>query len=267
MWPNLFLKTLRDMRGSLLWGVGMVVVSLWVVHLFSSFRNDETMQALDSFVKVLPPTLRGAWVMGIPDVTTFEGFARLQFLNYLPVLLSVVAIIEGSAGIASEEERRTIDLLMAQPIARWRVVVEKFAALVVVTYVIAALAGLGLVLGTRFVAVGLPWYRMLLAGTKAVPPALVVGALSLLVSAAMRRRRRAVIAGCVFVTASFFLNVFGLIAGPLKPWRHLSVFYPYSVNDPFASEVVTDAAIWLYAIAIVLLAVAVFAFKRKELGL
>lgn len=268
MLRNLFLKTIRDMLGSILaWGIGLAIVAAAVVYVFSSVRADVSLKSLDALIRGLSPMIR-AFIAAedIPSVTEFEGFIRLELLNYLPLLLAIFTIVEGSAAIALEEERRTIDLLMVQPLRRWRVVVEKFAALVVATYAIAALAGLGLVVGTRFVTVEPPWYRMMLATANAVPPALVVGALSLLGSCALRRRRHAAIVGAAFLAASFFLNVLGQIADIIEPWRRLSVFYAYSVSHPLTGDMITEHTIWLLAAAIVLVAAAVFAFGRKELA-
>ena len=145
-------------------------------------------------------------------------------------------------------------------------VVEKFAALVVAAYAIAALAGLGLVAGTRLVHVEPPWYRMMLATANAVPPALVVGALSLLGSCALRRRGHAVIVGAAFLAASFLLNVLGQIAEPISPWRKLSVFYAYAESRPLTGTMITDYTTCWLGVTIVLVAVAVFAFGRKELA-
>jgi ABC-2 type transport system permease protein len=236
-----------------------------VVFVFSSVRDDASLKSLDAIFQGLSPILR-AFVGDVPTVTTFEGFMRLELLNSLPLLLAVFAIIEGSAAIALEEERRTIDLLLAQPLRRWRVVVDKFAALMVSLYAVAVLAGLGLVAATRLVRVEPPWYRMMLATANAVTPALVVGAVSLLGSCALRRRRHAVILGAAFLLASFFLNALGHIAEPIKPWRKLSVFRAYSDSRPLTGDIITEHTVWLVAATAVLVAAAVFAFGRRELG-
>ena len=190
----------------------------------------------------------------------------LELLGYLPLLLAIFAIVEGSAAIALEEERRTIDLLMAQPISRWRVVVEKFAAIVIGAYGIATLTGLTLVAATRFVPVEPPGYRMVLATTNAVPPALVAGAVSLLGSCLLRRRRHAVILGATFLAASFFWNILGQTVELIRPWRKLSVFHAYSENPPLTGAMITPHTTWLIAATLLLVAAAVFAYRRKDLA-
>lgn len=266
---NVFRKTLRDLRGDILaWGMGLLALAAVVVYFFSSIRDNASLKAFDALLQGMSPFIR-AFIGGddIPSVTTFEGFMRMELLNYVPLLLAIFAIIEGSAAIVLEEERRTIDLLMAQPVRRWRVVLEKFAALTVAVYAIAAMTGLGLVVGTRFVPVEPPWYRLMLATANAVPPALVVGAVSLLASCALRRRLHAAVVGAAFLVASFFLNVLGLIVDPIKPWRTLSVFYAYSESHPLTGDVITDHTGWLLAATALLVAAAVFAFGRKDLAL
>jgi ABC-2 type transport system permease protein len=261
-----FRKSLRDLCGPILaWGVGLLLLAAVIVCLFSSVRDNGSLKSIDAIVQRLSPLLR-ATILDAPKVTDFEGFMSLEFFHYLPLFLAIFTIVEGSAAIALEEERRTIDLLMAQPIRRWRVVVEKFAALVAATYAIAGLSGLGLVAATRFVPVEIPWYRLMLAVANGAPPALVVGALSLLGSCAMRRRRHAAIVGAAFLVASFFLNVLGQIINALKPWRRLSVFYIGGESRPLTGDPVPEHAVWLLAATVLLVVAAVFAFRRKELA-
>lgn len=266
MRPNVFLKSLRDLYGPILaWGIGLLILAAVIVCLFSSVRDNGSLKSIDAIVQGLSPLIRAA-ILDVPSVTDFEGFMSLEFFHYLPLFLAIFAIVEGSAAIAMEEERRTIDLLMAQPVRRWRVVIEKFAAMVVALYAIAFLAGMGLVVATRFVPVEIPWYRLILAATNSVAPALVVGALSLLGSCGLRRRRHAAIIGAAFLAASFFLNVLGKIVNPLKPWRVMSVFYSHAESRPLTGDLVPDHALWLAAATVALVIVAVLAFGRKELA-
>ena len=266
--PNVFLKTLRDTRGSILaWGAGLAILAMVLVYVFSSIREDATLKNYDALIQGFSPVIR-AFIGGedIPSVTTFKGFMKLEFFSYLPLLLAIFMIVEGSAAIVLEEERKTIDLLLAQPLRRWRVVVEKFAAMVVAAYAIVGLIGLGLVAATRFVPVEPAWYRLMIATASAVPPALVVGALSLLGSCMLRRKRNAAIVGAVFLVASYFLNILGQIVPLIRPWRKLSVFYAYGASSPLTDDRVIYNTMWLLVITIFLVTAAVFAFGRKELA-
>ena len=107
---------------------------------------------------------------------------------------------------------------------------------------------------------------VILGAANAVPPALVVGALSLLGSCALRRRLHAAILGAAFLAASFFLNVLGQVADLIRPWRKLSVFYWYTANPPLTGEIVTPQIVLLAVVAAILVAVAAVAFGRKDLA-
>ena len=58
----------------------------------------------------------------------------------IPLLLIIATVSAGSAAVAGEEERGTLELMLSLPRARRRLVVERLAALV------AEAAGLGAVL-------------------------------------------------------------------------------------------------------------------------
>lgn len=268
MLPGVFRKTLRDLLGPVAaWGIGLAILAVAMVFVFSSVRDNGALQKWDAIVRGLAPAIL-AFVGGedIASVAEFEGFMRMELLNFVPAILAIFAVAEGSAAIAREEERRTIDLLMAQPVRRWRVVVEKFAAMAVGAYAIAATTGLGLLIATRVVRVEHPWHRLVLGAANAVPPALVVGALSLLGSCTLRRRLHAAILGGAFLVASFFLNVVGQVADLIRPWRKLSVFYWYTVTPPLSGEIVTPQIVLLAVVAAILVAAAAVAFGRKDLA-
>lgn len=46
-----------------------------------------------------------------------------------PMLIIILGIALGSDAIAGEEERKTMDLLLSNPISRSRIVLEKFLAM------------------------------------------------------------------------------------------------------------------------------------------
>ena len=79
------------------------------------------MKVLDS----LPPVIKN--LIGKNNfMATPEGFFNLQPFSILaPLLFIVFAVAKGSDATAGEEERGTLDLLLANPLPRRRVVAGK----------------------------------------------------------------------------------------------------------------------------------------------
>ena len=152
MLRNVFLKSLRDLgRAFFWWSLGLVGLVALMVSVYPSVRDNE---ALNKLVNDYPAALKGFVAFGGEiDYVSAAGYLGSELFSLMvPLLLLVAAIGAGARAIAGEEERGTLDLLLAHPMSRRRVALEKLAAL------IAEIVGLGIVLfaalevGSRAVA-------------------------------------------------------------------------------------------------------------------
>ncbi len=88
------------------------------------------------------------------DFTTLtltpEAFAAMELLVLWPLLIGIYAIFSG-IGIAREAERGTLDLLLAQPVKRYKVMITKFGVFVLGALLIAIASLLGLALGAGLI--------------------------------------------------------------------------------------------------------------------
>src|SRR5665811_1738184 len=63
-----------------------------------------------------------------------------------PILAILYAVSAGNAAVAGEEDRHTMDLLLADPISRTRLVLDKLGAMIIGILLITAVAGASLLL-------------------------------------------------------------------------------------------------------------------------
>ena len=263
MLRSIFLKTLRDLRGQILvWCLALGIPSAAVIAFFPSLQGATELQ---DFLRILPEPIQR--MIGDPSLmATLEGFLKMKlFDGSLPMLLSLFAIIHGAAAIAGEQERGTIDFLMAQPVSRPRVVLEKFAAIAAATVVIAAVISVGLVAGTLIAGLEADLGWLVLATFTLVPCALVFGALALVGSCVFRRPRHAMmLSGAVFGWSLFLQMLFPMTGAP-QPWRTLSVLYYGSASLPLGQGLQLGYVMVLLVLIVVLVGVSVWAFQRKEL--
>ena len=266
MLRNVFSKTLLDHRRALLfWGIGLIAYALYDTLFYPSISNvPELNRLLEEMPEALIRTLLGGQIV---DFTSPVGFFNTQlFFLMMPVLFLIFAIGFGSNAIAGEEERGTLDLLLSNPLPRWRVVVEKFAALVVSTMVLAIIFWLGLTIGVIAVDIDISLGRMAEATLSVVLLGLVFGTLALAVGCARGNRGLSIgVAGGLGV-AAYLLNSLGGLVEVLEPYRILSPFYHHSGNDPLANGLSLGHVGVLIGLTVVLLAVALITFERRDLA-
>jgi ABC-2 type transport system permease protein len=145
-------------------------------------------------------------------------------------------------------------------------VAEKFAALAVAAMVIILIILASVLIAVLIIGEDVAWGRWSLAILNMAPVILVFAAFAFCVSAATGRRRLAAGLSAILVVGSYFLNGLGKTVELLEPYRPLSVFYYYQ-----GGGVITEGLEWgnvglLLAAAVVLFAVALIGFQRRDVA-
>lgn len=263
MLRNLFLKALRDHRAAILgYGLGMGLYGFLVLLIFP------TMQGMEGFAKLLdqyPPALKSIFGMEGADFATLEGFMASYTFNFGPLILAVFSVNAAASAVAGEEEGGTLDLLLANPLPRWRLVVEKYGADVVALLAICLLMAAGLVIGVASVGADISSSALAATSLYVLPLTLFFGTVTLLASAFLRRRA-AVGVGLGLAIATYLWNGLAQLNSSLQPYRKLSPFFLYNPSEVLGGRVAWGDVGILLGLSALLLVVSLWAFRRKDLG-
>lgn len=125
---RLLLSELRLRRTSLVvWVVSVFALLAMIVAFYPEVRADPSLNSLYANMSRSMQALLGG-----SDLTSPTGYLNTQvFAFFLPAVLLVFGLGRGAASIASEEEERTLDLLLAQPVPRWSAYLQKAAAVAI----------------------------------------------------------------------------------------------------------------------------------------
>lgn len=265
MLRNIFLKTFYEhRRGLLWWAVGLMAYAGMIVGFYPSI---DKMPDVNRILEMAPKELMAAFVGDIRDITSPAGYLNSQIFFLLgPLLLLIFAVGQGSGGLAGEEERGTLDLLLANPVTRTRVVAEKLAALVVMTLGLAAMLWLGLAASAPLVKLEIAAGRMAEATLSSALLALVFGMLAAAVGAATGNRGLSLGIASGLTAITYLLNALAAAAKGLKPYRILSPFYYATAADPLANGLNWGHAAVLAALVALFAAVAWATFQRRDLA-
>jgi ABC-2 type transport system permease protein len=264
---NITLKTLWDRRRAIFWwSVGLLATAIYTDYFYPTVQKVSA--AYEQFLKNMPAALMASvGAAGGFDFTTPAGYLRTELYGMVvPLLFLIVTIGSGADAIAGEEERGTLDMLLANPVPRWRVVLEKFAALVIEIVIVALFFWLGLVIGGSLVKLALsPW--LILAGTtSAVLLAIAIGGLTLAIGCGTGSKGQAMAIASGIAFAAYLLESMAPVVRALQPYRPLSPFYYYMAADPLEKGLDPGHAAVLLALAAVFVALGVLAFQRRDLA-
>lgn len=253
---------LRQQRRAIAgWALALAAVSAIYVGFWPAMGGAE----LDELVAGLPEELVDG--LGYGAIGTPAGYLESTVFSLLaPALLLVFAIGFGARAVGGQEEDGTLELELTMPVARSRVLAERFLALVVqltvlATVVLVVVTGMVAALDMD-VAVG----NIAAAALGLFLLALAMGTISLAVGAATGCKAYGLAAGAGLAVTSFMANVLAPLLDGAAWLENVSPFAWYLGGDPLTEGIAVAGFGGLLAITLVALAIATPLFGRRDLG-
>lgn len=237
--------------------------SLAVLAVLVSLMFDGLQATMSDFSRSLPAGI--GELIGSADLGTPVGWIQAEMMSMLvPLVVVAVGVVMGVNAIAGEDARRTLGLLVALPVTRRRIVLEKAAAMAAGVVAVAALCWAGMAVGSAVAGLGLDIGNVTGAMVHVSLLGVLFGGIGLALGAAtsptvaLRTTLALVVAAYL---GEWLLRLDDRLAGfaVLSPWHYLSAAEPL-VNgaDPLHLAVLATGAVIAVGTAVPL-------FERREL--
>jgi ABC-2 type transport system permease protein len=216
----------RHLKGAVYLAVGLSLLGTMYVATFPSVSSGID---LDQFIEQMPEIFRE--LFNISTMNTVEGFLAAELYSIGWILLFGMYIAYGGATLIAEDvERGRMDLLLSLPVSRTRVVVEKFAALLVPVGLANLLVPVVVFAGTALVGYPVDPASLAAVHLLSVPYLLACAAVGLLLSVLVSRASVAQRGALVAVFALFLIESLTIVAG----YDWLGAVAPMRYYDPTA---------------------------------
>ena len=264
MFSSIYIKTLHERRKAIVfWSLGLFAFALFIGLLYPSIDDIEGFEALADDM----PDIFQALVGEINDITSPAGFLGAELYSLmLPLGLSILAIGFGASAVAREEETGTIELLLATPTSRTRIIIEKIAALATILLLAAAATWMGVALSTLLVDFDVSLVDAWWASVIAASLAFSFGLLALAITAWGGKRGLAVGVMAAFFTISYFGNTLAVMVEAIESMRYASLLYYYDGPGVVAGDVSLGNILLLSAVSVLGLLMSVVGFNRRDVG-
>lgn len=250
----------KRVRGSLALTVGislLVGLYLWMFPTITASID------LDEYVEAWPPALREAF--GVESLGTIEGFLASELYAFVwVILLGIYLAYAAGAVVAGDVERDRMDILLSLPVTRTRLLLEKFAALLVPVAVLNALVPAVVYAGVLAIGESISLADLVALHLLSVPYLLTTAGVGLLCSVAVDRASIAQRIAMAVVFGLFLVD--SVVTGTDYSW--LGAVAPSRYFDPSRilvhGEYDVGGAAVLTAAAVGLVALSAAWFSRKN---
>ena len=258
---RIWTKTLSEYQGLLfVVAISMFLVMGAMIGPMYNFIDEALISMQGSFPEELLALFGGG------DMSTPEGFYQIETFGLMaPIAVITATVIIGGRALAAEEANRTMGLLLANPIKRSTVVLEKTITMVLAALVVGFSTFAGVVAGSWIGGLGMSVGNIAATSFLVTVLGLLFGGLALAIGAATGRVSAAIY-GAVAVAFVFFL-INGLVpfSNSLAGWAKVSPFYYYLTSDPLINGMHWGHAAVLTVLTIALVAISVPLFNRRDL--
>jgi len=248
-------------RGLIGWGLGLAGVVGMYLPLYSTIGgNPEFLVIIES----LPPELVAA--LSYDQITTGAGYTQGTVHGLIGfVLVTIAAVAWGSSIIAGDEERGTLEIVLAHGVGRTQLVLERFAAIALKLIALSVLLGLMVLALNEPAALDLSREGIVAGSTALLGIGLLTAAIGTMAGAIIGRRSIATGAAAGVAVLGYALNALGN-QNPDLEWMHAFSPYFWAYGAAPLAEGFDPLMGLLYLASTVALAIAVLAFRRRDVA-
>jgi ABC-2 type transport system permease protein len=207
-----------------------------------------------------------AQLLGGADYGTITGWFRSEIASiYGPLVIAGVSIASATAITAGEEEDRILALILAYPVTRSRLVTAKAVAVAAMVALIALATWIGMLAGVALGGGGISVSHIAAEAVQLAFFGFAAGAIAIALGAGTGRRTAAVSISAGVTILGWLINSFAPLVSAISWLKYLSPFYYYAGRDPLSRGVDGTGLVVLGLLGLVLTAVAILGFRRRDI--
>ena len=256
----------RRRAGLVWWAVGLAGLSALIAIAYPTVRNNASLDK--TFSHLSPGVLAALGLDPQTLITSPVGYLNSQFFaNVLPITLLVFAIGVAGWAVSGDEAAGTLELLLANPVGRMRVALERAGALVVMLAGLTAicLATLLVLAPAAKLTAGLGADRIAAAAVGSALAALAYAALAFAIGAATGNRGLAVGVTTALAVAGFVIQGLAEQVNALRLARDVMPWHWLIDGDPLRAGFGFEAFILPLLVAAALIFAGAWLFQRRDL--
>jgi ABC-2 type transport system permease protein len=217
---TIFKQSLRRWKWQIVgWGSILLIIALYLMWIYKPMLDQQAQlkNLLDAYGEAMLSFFGGA-----VDIFSPGGYLSFGFFSYIPVAIGMLALLLGAGLVAADEEKGTLDLILAHPITRTALFWGRWLALVTALSVVLLLTWLGFALGLPLSGLDTTVWQLLLPHISLLSILVLFAALALCLSLLLPSRTVAASVTGTLLVASYIVTSLASVNDKLGPINNLS---------------------------------------------
>lgn len=257
---SIFLQSWQELHFHLLrWAIGVTLYIIIVVCVVPLVLQPAALSYLSQFLVELQQPITP------PLNPVAQWVIATTFLLILPFLLSISAVWIGSGIMPKAEQNGELTLWLAQPLARWQVILHKYSLLVIMISLLTVWVCLLMVICDQLLGLRLPIGGLVLGSISSGLTALTWGSLAFLLGTLKGRTNFSRLCSMVALGLSVLLFLLRPLPQPLR------LLSPFTINAGLSSFGSPRHPFWtlliLAGINLTLYLASQIGFKQRDLNI
>tara|TARA_B100001146_G_scaffold78564_1_gene69662 strand:- start:69 stop:794 length:726 start_codon:yes stop_codon:yes gene_type:complete len=241
----------------------MFTLALVFTGLYDSFKGEITDMIGNA------PKLMEAMIGPISeDAVTPEIWLGIELYGLLfPILLAVIAVSAGASAIGTEEESGTIELILASPISRGRVVLEKSLGIMIQLGIVSGFLWVGIATGSLLFPFDVSLTNVFFATAMGWIFGTTVAYITMSIQSLKGRKGLALGVGSGFVGLSYVMMVISGLLNGLDSLKYTSLFNYYDGRSVLINGLNETSFAVMLGLSGLFLIVSLYGFYNRDVGI
>ncbi|GAC1499413.1 MAG: hypothetical protein NVS1B10_02130 [Candidatus Saccharimonadales bacterium] len=265
--PLLIWELKQRQRYFFWWSLATVAVLALLFAIYPSIRDQA--DQLNKVINNLPTSLRDLKTGGSQvNIATPIGYLNSQiYYLTLPLIQIIMCVGLGSSILAKDENSHSLELILARPITRTKLLIYKSLAAVFLVLGINTISIISTVLLAKLVNLQIPSVRLVIAGILSMLFSLSFGAIAFAITCTSNLTKRSAATIAIVISFGGYLlaslsSLSSFLNGPAK-------FAPYHYYNPtqiLSGHINNGLIIYLLGIFAVTMIVSWLSFNKRDLA-
>ena len=235
-----------------------------VIGITTSSKDKKT--ALDEFLN--NPMYQGLTGGRVISFSEIKGFISLEFYSWWVLLAGLFLAYISVSSLTSDFEGKRMDLIFSTPIKREHYLIEKFAALTAIAFVIVLFAAGALASGIESIGYAdeADSYTILLSLIGSLPMFLVIMAFGFLSAVWFKSTRVGMGVVFLFVMIEFILYTLAGMGATYESAKYATILNYWDYNSVLFDGLFNIGHfVGLFVVTLIILLLAIYVFKKKDI--